>query len=297
MKKALNTRFYILWIVFSLGMATNVVAQDTSVAEPSVNLRYFVNNNSTQYLLVQSRTKVGKKFQPLPGRSVQLYLDSNNAAYLITKTNTDEKGLAKVIMPPSLKDKWNSSAQHQFIGVLEATSKEQERTASLNITKAKMEMDTSTTDSVHTIKVQVKFLQNNNWVAAKDVEMKVGIARSAGILSAGDEESFTTDSSGALSVDLKKNNLPGDQLGNFVLVAKVEDNEQYGNLLIEKVVPWGVPIKYDKKFFDQRTLWTTRFRTPLWLLLIAYGIVISVWGSLIYLVVQMIKIKKLGISS
>jgi hypothetical protein len=296
MKKAFNTSVCILWIAFLCGTATNVVAQDSSVAEPSVNLRYFVNNNSTQYLLVQSRSKIGKKFKPLPRQVVQLYLDSNNAAYLITKTYTDEDGLAKVIIPPSLKDQWNSSAQHQFIGVLEASSKEDERTTSLDITKAKMEIDTSTTDSVHTINVNVKFFQNNDWVPAKEVEMKVGINRSGSILSAGDEETYTTDSSGTLSVELKKNNLPGDQQGNLVLNAKVEDNDKYGNLLVEKIVPWGVPVKYDNKFFDQRTLWSTRYRTPLWLLFMAYGIMIAVWGTLIYLVVQIIRIKKLGTS-
>jgi hypothetical protein len=294
MKKAFNTGFCILLITFFCGTSTNVDAQDSSVAEPSIHLRYFVNNNSIQYLMVQSRIKVGKKFEALPRKVVQIYLDSNSPENLITKTYTDEKGFAKVIIPPSLKDKWNSSPQHQFIGILEATSKEEERTTSLEITKAKMEMDTSTTDSVHSINVLVKFFQNNDWVPVKDVEMKLGVNRSGGILSAGDEETYTTDSTGTASVEFKRDSLPGDHLGNFVLVAKVEDNEQFGNLLVEKTVPWGIVVKENKNFFDQRTLWSTRFRTPEWLLFMAYSIVISVWSVIIYLVFQIIKIKRLG---
>jgi hypothetical protein len=294
MKKIFNTRYYFLWIAIFCGTGTNIVGQDSSVAEPSVNLRYFVNNNRIQYLMVESRIKVGKKFQPLPRQVVQLYLDSTNAENLIKKTYTDEKGIAKVIIPPSLKDKWNSSSQHQFIGVLEAASKEEERTMTLEITKTKMEMDTSTTDSVHTITVLVTFFQDNDWKPAKDVEMKIGVNRLASILSAGDEETYTTDSTGTATVEFKKGKLPGDHQGNFVLAAKVEDNEQYGNLLIEKTVPWGVAVKQDKNFFDQRTLWSTRFRTPLSLLFIAYSIVIGVWGTIIFLVLQIIKIKKLG---
>jgi len=294
MKHLQKTRISILLILCFFATGIKISAQDSTATEPSVNLRYFVNNNSIQYLLVQSRIKVGKKIQPLPQQVVQLYLDSNKAENLITKIYTDERGLAKVIIPPSLKDKWNNSPRHQFIGVMEATSKEVEITTSLDITKTKMEMDTSTMDGVHTINVQVKFFQNNDWVPAKDVEMKVGIARSASILSAGDDETYTTDSSGTISVEFNKKNLPGDQNGNFVLAAKVEDNEQYGNLLIEKTVPWGVAVKYDKNFFDQRTLWSTRFRTPPWLLFMAYSIVISVWGTIIFLVLQIVKIKKLG---
>ena len=294
MKKTINTGFFILCIALFYGTPVKVVAQDSVVAEPSVNLRYFANNNRIQYLLVQSRLKIGKKIQSLPHRKVQVYLDSISPENLITKTTTDEKGLAKVIIPVSLKEKWNSSPQHTFVGILESTSKEEEKTTSLEIIRSKIEMDTSTRDSVHSINVQVKFFQNNEWVPAKDVEMKIGVARSASILSGGDEETYTTDSTGVVSAEFKRDNLPGDQQGNFMLVAKVEDNDQYGNLLIEKTVPWGIITKPETNFFEQRTLWSTRFRTPLWLLFMAYSIVITVWGVLIYLVFQIIKIKKLG---
>ena len=81
-----------------------------------------------------------------------------------------------------------------------------------------------------------------------------------------------------------------------MLVAKVEDNEQYGNLIIEKTVPWGIATRVDNSFFNQRTLWSTRFRTPWWLLFMAYSIVIAVWGTIIYLVLQIVKIKKLGVA-
>lgn len=294
MKKVFNTRFCILWIAFFWGTATNVIAQDSSAAEPSVNLRYFINNNSIQYLMVQSGIKVGKKFQPLPRQVVQLYLDSNRAENLITKTYTDENGKAKVIIPPALKDKWNNSPKHNFIAVLEATSLEKEKTTTLEITKAKIVIDTSNNDGTRTVNVKVMFFENNDWVPAKDVEMKVGVDRSGGILSAGDKETYTTDSTGTVNVEFNKDSLPGDQQGNFVLVAKVEDNDQYGNLLVEKAVPWGVAVTPEKNFFDQRTLWSTRFRTPLWLLFMAYSIVIGVWGTIIYLVLQIVKIKKLG---
>jgi hypothetical protein len=145
--------------------------------------------------------------------------------------------------------------------------------------------------------VNVSALEGGEWIPAKDVEMKVGVNRLGGILSVGDEETYTTDSTGTVSAEFKKDSLPGDQQGNIILVAKVEDNDKYGNLLIEKTVPWGLAITPQKNFFDQRTLWSTRYRTPLWLLFIAYSIVIGVWGTIIYLVAQIVKIGKLGKAS
>jgi hypothetical protein len=118
-----------------------------------------------------------------------------------------------------------------------------------------------------------------------------------GILPAGDEETYTTDSTGSVTAEFKKDSLPGDEKGNIVLAAKVEDNDLFGNLLVEKKAPWGIATKPDKNFFDQRTLWSTRFRTPIWLLFMAYSIVIGVWGTIIFLVFQIVKIKKLGITS
>lgn len=295
MKQLQQTRNSILIILCFLATGISVSAQDSSAAEPSVNLRYFINNNSVQYLIVESRIKVGKKFQPLSRQVVKLFLDRTSPEDLITKVYTDENGKAKIIIPPVLKDKWNSSPKHNFIGVLEATSVEDERTTELEITKAKIEMDTLNEEGTRTINVKMMFMENKDWVPARDVEMKVGISRQGSILSAGDEETYTTDTSGTASVEYNKDNLPGDQQGNIVLVVKVEDNDQYGNLRIEKTVPWGVAVMPEKNFFDQRTLWSTRFETPLWLLFMAYSIFISVWIILIYLVFQIVKIKKLGV--
>ncbi len=294
MKPSNHHKLFIL-VLFLFGTTISKInAQDSSAAESSVNLRYFANNNNIQYLLVQSRSKVGKKFQPLPKRAVQVYLDSNRAEDFISSTVTDETGTAKVLIPTTLKDQWLNSAKHKFIAIMAATPPDEEKTTILEITKAKIEIDTSTTDGTRTIKVNVKYLDNKDWVPAKDVEMKIGVVRSTGILSAGDKESYTTDSSGTTSVDLNKDSLAGDLQGNYVLVAKVEDNEHYGNLLIEKTVPWGVARKAEKNFFDQRTLWSTRFRTPPWLLFMAYSIVLSVWGTIFYLVLQIVKVKKMG---
>ncbi|MEO8405380.1 MAG: hypothetical protein ABI480_12315 [Chitinophagaceae bacterium] len=124
--------------------------------------------------------------------------------------------------------------------------------------------------------------------------MKIGIERLGSILSAGDEATYTTDSTGTITVPLTKDSLPGDNKGNYILTALVEDNDELGNMQIEKTVSWGKPSITDNSFFEKRTLWTTRFRTPYWLLFTAYSIVAGVWGTLLYLVFLLFRIRKLG---
>ena len=285
----------LLAIVIFLCNCSYCFAQDSTKPERVVNVGYYMTNNKIIYLMVHTKTKISTKFQPVKYSVVKLYLDSLGDNNFIAKVITDEKGEAKAIIPPGLKTMWNASSDHTFIGIAEADKEFEETKAETPITKTKINIDTSSDVGTRNIIVAVSALKNGEWTPAKDVEMKVGIGRLDGsILSAGDEATYTTDSTGSVTVELKKDSLPGDEKGNIVLAAKVEDNDQYGNLLVEKTTPWGVALKPEKNFFNQRTLWSTRFRTPIWLLLMAYSIMITVWGVLLYLIFQVVKIRKLG---
>jgi hypothetical protein len=274
--------------------AVHISAQDSTKKELIVTVGYFTINNKAIYLMVNTKTKIDKKFQPVKNSIIDLYLDSITENNLVAKVTTDEAGEAKAIVPPALKTLWESSADHKFIGVARASKDFDETQGEAIVTKTRIAIDTTSDGETRSIIVMVSALKGSEWIPAKDVEMKVGIRRLGAILSAGDDPTYTTDSSGSVTVEFKKDSLPGDEKGNIILAAKVEENDLYGNLLIEKSVPWGRVFKPDNNFFNQRTLWSTRFRTPPWLLFMAYSIVICVWGTILYLVWQIIKINKLG---
>jgi len=284
---------YLLWmLVLAFTLQNNrLAAQTDSVpAKKIIKLHYSNSNNSLQYLVLESMLKKGKIFTPQPHREYALYLDSGTSNNLVSKLQTDENGKAKALIPASLKTAWDASAQHIFI----LKEGDEEVVSDYTINKSKIILDTASTDAARNITVSVKKLEKDQWLPAKDVEMKIGIERQGGILSAGDAATYTTDSSGSVTIEYKKDKLPGDSNGNIILVAKVEDNDLFGNLIVEKKAGWGIATTQDNKFFDQRTLWSTRFRTPYWLLLMAYSIVLGVWSAIIYLVFQLIKIKKLA---
>jgi hypothetical protein len=266
---------------------------DSTKPELSVNIHHFIVNNSFQYLLIETKIKIDNKWKPLKGQVLQLYLDSNKAEDLITKVQTDSDGKAKAIIPPSLKPLWDNSSVHKFIAVTEGTFKEEETTTEAEIGKAKILIDTSNTDGARTVNVQVMKFENDNWIGTKGVDLKVGVKRLGGDLKIGDEESYTTDSVGRVAAEFKLDSLPGDIKGNLVLVAKVEDNDQFGSLSIEKTVPWGRYVKPVSNF-GERALWAARGKAPIWLMLMAYSIIAAVWGVIVYLIIQIVKIGKLG---
>ena len=294
MKRKYKLKISILLLAAFFAGVINVWAQDSTKKELLVNVGYYMTNNKMIYLIVKTKTKIDKKFQPVKNSVINLYLDSIGENNFIGKVTTNEVGIAKATLPPGLKTAWESSDSHKFLGVAEANKDFDKTEGEATLTKTKLSIDTASDAETRSIIVSVSALKGSEWVPAKDVEMKVGISRMGGILSAGDDPTYTTDSSGSVTVEFKKDSLPGDEKGNIILAAKVEENDMYGNLLLEKTVPWGVSFKPDNNFFNQRTLWTTRNRTPIWLLFLAYSIVIGVWGTILYLVREMFKIKKLS---
>lgn len=274
--------------------AEEVEKEEAPVTETVLRLRYFNDNNHVQYLILESLAKTGRVSVPLPNQVCEVYMDEQIPENLIAKVTTDGHGKAKCFIPPSFKAMWDELPMHLFIAV--TMDKEEEITTEIEITKARIQIDTLSADGVRSIRVMVSMLEEDVWVPAEEVEMKIGIRRLGGILSAGEEETYTTDTAGMVIVELNKADIPGDEMGNIILMARVEESDVFGNLLIEKTAPWGVPVVGDDSFFEQRSLWSTRFRAPYWLLVMAYGIAFTVWGVIIYLVVQIFRIKKLGMN-
>jgi hypothetical protein len=279
------TGIFFCLIIF---VSNRVAAQEEVVKDPIVRLHYYNSNNSFQYILVESLLKAGKKFEPQKLKTIQLYLDSNIVDNLIGKVVTDEKGKAIITLPPQLKAIWNGAASHNFIAIEDGNQFE------LPITKSRISMDTSSSEGSRSVTVHVDQFVKGEWIVAPDVEMKIGVKRHGGILPAGDDVTSTTDSTGSVTVEFNKDSLPGDQKGIITLIARTEDHESFGNIITEKKCAWGKATIPDTHFFDQRTLWTRQSRTPYWLLGIAYCMVFAVWGTLIYLVMQMLKIRRLG---
>jgi hypothetical protein len=238
MKRKYKIRISLLGLLVSLGFV--VTAQDSVKHDLILNVSYFMDNNKVIYLKANTKTKIDTKFQPVKNTQLRLYLDTESDSSFIGKATTDETGNAKMIFPPSLKNLWEGSANHTILGFTEPTKEFDATTSETAVVKTKMSIDTSSDGETRSITVTVMAQKEGEWIPAKDVEMRVGIKRMGGILSAGDEENYTTDSSGTVIVELKKDSLPGDEKGNIILAAKVEDNEPYGNLLLEKPVPWGV---------------------------------------------------------
>lgn len=294
--KKINTA--LLGLALILGFSLTAFSQEEK-SELVLDLGYFVPTNNVPYLDVHIKTKVdeklktGKKFIDVPGINVSVYLNEESDNNLLGKLTTGESGKARVVIQPGMKAAWDAADKHNFIAVAEGTNLYDEARTEIEITKAKIVLEIDTADGIRQMTAKVMEFSAGNWVPIKDVEVNIEVQRLSGFLLAGDDEYYTTDEEGQVSTEFTKENLPGDKEGNLILRAGIEDNETYGNLYYEQSAPWGIPQVVDNSF-NKRTLFATRDKAPIWLLVMVYSIVISVWGTLIYLVLQLFAIKKSG---
>lgn len=252
---------------------------------------YYNNNNQIQYIMVRAKSKIDGKFQLVSGITVHCYIASESPENVLGKIVTNEKGEAVLLIPPSAKKQWNNAAKQSFIVVSEPTPLYDATKATTEITKAKLKIDTLSDK-----KIAVSFLElkDSIWTPLKGIDVKIAVKRLQGDLNVADAPTYATDSLGIATADFKRDSLPGDAKGNLILIARVEDNDIYGNLTAEKIAPWGTTVHYVSEF-DKRTLFGRRGRSPIWLELIAYTIVAVVWGILFYLFGQIRKLKGLGL--
>src|SRR6185312_5410576 len=290
--KLLNKIFTGTLLLTLLASAATAFSQTPEKGDLSIAINYYITNNRVPYLVVKVKNKVDGRFKNVAGIPLKLYLDKDSVGTSIAKVITNERGEASAMIPPSVRKEWNSQSKHTFLANFDGDKKYSSAKGDLTVSRAKILIVAADKKVTATVLA----LKDTTWIPVKGVDVILAVRRLASDLNINETPTFTTDSTGKVSGDFKRDSIPGDAKGNITLLAKIVDNDQYGNLVIEKSVPWGakfIPVST----FNNRTLFATRDKSPIWLLVIVYSIVIGVWGILIMLVLNLLRIKKLGGSS
>ena len=152
-----------------------------------------------------------------------------------------------------------------------------------------------TFDEVDSVKVcKATVVADNKPV--EGVEVKFFAKRFFGILPLiPNGKSIATNENGEAIVDFPQE-LPGDSNGTIVVIAKVEEDENYGDFETVDSVKWGsiISLAEQEEEWHQRSLSATGDRAPIYLLSAAGVIIVIVWGILMYVIYSLVRIKKAG---
>jgi hypothetical protein len=152
---------------------------------------------------------------------------------------------------------------------------------------ATIKLSFSQHDSVRTCKATV----TSENTPVKEIEVHFYVQRSYSLLPIG--KAIATDENGEASADFPTD-LPGDKNGNYVAVVKIEDDDTYGNVETQQEIKWGVQPEVQKDKWNSRSLSASREKAPMYLIVASNLIIAVIWGTILYVIFQIFRIKKEG---
>lgn len=291
--KIVNIIKYFLPVLVCVAFNTSLVlGQDKSTgtdkAEATIGLAYSKKSDQSKVAIATVKTRNEKgKFAPAAGVHVNFYSNFGEGGHILKNGVSDGKGQVSVLLPNDLS--LNDSMAFSVSAKIENDPKYQDAEDKIQFAEADITIVLNPNDTTNTITAKVtSTLKDGRVVPLKDVAVKFYVQRLFGDLAPMEDNSVNTDANGEAVFNFPKY-IPGDTAGAYNVVAKIEDNDRYGNIEKRSPTNWGVKLKTENDPFP-RALWEPYAPIPLVITVsVLFGGVWMVYG---YLFIQMFKIKK-----
>jgi len=251
----------------------------------SIIIQYVKLSKENRALLdIKAQYKDHRNFEPCKNLALTVYKVENaddSLGVKIGTITTNDNGKANFDIP-----KKELALSSSFTVKIEKSKAFEDNQENVSVKDATIEASLEKTDSTYNIKAR---LLDENKKPIVDEALFVGLKRTFGNLSMGEEDSYTTDEDGAIIVPIDKNLTGKDGKLNFQVILKESDT--YGTVVANLYSKFGVPIK-DKSTFDQRTMWSPPSKTPLFILIIPNLLLVGIWSILTMLIINLFKIYK-----
>lgn len=289
MKSTIIKRLYInrisisLLILFCLGHS-NIYTQD-EMARTRMSLSCTQMPESKAYLQARLLARVDGRYSPQPNFEISFYHSDDESETLIDKANTNLKGIAIIQLENTRLFNLAEDSTLNFSALYEGSDLYAESNDEISIRRANIEVSTSSDESEKSVSISA-YPQDESADPIADYEIILSVPRMYSDLILGEEY---TDEEGQAEF-IVPDGIPGDEQGNLDLKVRVIDTDDYGDLEIKFIEPWGVPKT--QVIESNRELWSPD--APLWMV-ITFGILmIAVWSHFGIMIRQLVKLNNLG---
>jgi hypothetical protein len=263
--------------------AEQPAAEEPELIAPSLTFACVQKGNNTIDLNAALKAKVKGNFIKLPHLKVRFIQVIGEAEKELGFAITNGEGKASLAIKDSVAAAADGSLHFKalFAGNKAMETAEEE----LTVKKARLEITPVKEDSLLTVKLRLVEIAGGKESPVKETELGVFVQRSFLPMKIA---TATTDENGEATVEIP-NNLPGDAKGNITLLAKLDENEVYGNLESGVARQWGIPVSTVIKE-QPRALWSPH--PPLWMLITFIVLMTVVWGHFFVIVYQLWRLRK-----
>lgn len=289
--KNILIRFY-LSVILLVFFCNILIAQEETKAqrksESTINLSYLkkADNSKTITAVIKTRNE-SEKFVSSKNTKVNFYVKDGTEVRLLQNAYTNNKGEAVII----LKNDLPLDTGNAFTVIAKIENDKQLEDAEEEIyfkdVNFALKLNPDDTSQLATV-IVTEINKEGKEIPVKDTEVKFYVQRLFGIMPANEENTASTDENGEASFIYPKD-IPGDTAGVITVIARIEDNERFGNVENKAVTSWGTVLATETDPFP-RALWEPSAPLPLIItILILFS---GVWFAYFFIFYQLRKIKK-----
>ena len=283
--KALSFYKSTLLLVLGLLVITPGFAQKKNKVRIKANLTQVIDQQT--YIEIQGNSRINRKNTQVPNLTYTVYNDTHEDRTELGTTISNESGKAKFVIPNFNTMEPDSTGFYTIHIAFSGNDEFSKAKKSVSFKKAIIHANIVEKDSINYIEAQL--LDGFTKEPIADANLAVQVQRLISPLKIGKEFNFTDDSGNIKKVKID-NDIPGiDGILNIEVALK--DSDDYGTVKRVVSAPVGTVVEVENTF-DERTLWATRDKTPLFMLIFTNLLLLGIAGLFIYLTRNLIKISK-----
>jgi hypothetical protein len=280
----IRSLFFVLLSVFIFNTS---FAQKVKKSKVRLKAQYVKVMNSEIYFDISATSKVKKKNIKLSNIELNIYNTFEDEKILIGKTITNMNGKSRFILKNINSIKQDTTTNNYNILItFKGNDTYKKAKKSISFKNAEINAKLITKDSINYISATLT--DSSTGEPVQEESIIVQIQRLFRHLQIGEEFNYT-DENGTILVPIEEG-IPGVD-GNLSIEVVLNESDDYGTVKAIVNAPIGKPI-VDESTFNERTMWSPRNKTPLFLLIFPNLLIFGVWGLIIYLFINLFKITK-----
>jgi molybdopterin-containing oxidoreductase family membrane subunit len=265
--------------------APHARAQDENKIHTVLKLEYF-HIDSAQELTATLRAKVEGRYLPLKGMEIDFKFIRDKEEKSMGTGLTDEQGKVTLPLPEEILATKGDKGIYSFAVSFSGKDNYDKSSGSASMKPLRMEISFFQKGQEKMIDLKAfETGKKEEWVPVDKLDIKFYVPRTFSFLKFGQG----TITNGLTSMEFPTT-IPGNQMGYLTVVAKVEENETYGNVSVSGIINWGkplIPVKIVKRGLGDTD-------APLWMVYTLIVLLSLVWFHYMYVIFTVFRIRHLG---
>jgi hypothetical protein len=283
----IKINFFLATLLFSI----NGITQENDVNNYKLSFKFKTvkQEDNTRLLRVDftgKNKKNRKDILPIYDAEIKFFNVLNDEKILLASSKTSKKGTAQIILPKNQKYLTDENGTINLVAKFEGNEAIEEITSEILVKNINLELILDVIDSVKTVVVTAFTIDKlGEKIPAEEVDIIFSIN---GMLSKMKIEEGTI-SEGTYEFEFPTD-LPGDVNGNLIVYSIIDDNDEFGTVIQEKTINWGV---FQKQLIETKnTLWSSA--GPVWMYIVLTILLVGIWANYVYTILNLFKIRKEG---